>query len=145
MKSIISNLIILLCFLSLNAFAHEMDGHDHDKASVINDTGLEPPADMNELVFEVHGMVCSFCSVGVRKKLSKLDFIDRSKFKNGVHVAIEAQRVTAAISDSSHVDIPLAYKTIKSGGYSPVKAILKDENGKLTFYDVDGSVCAASC
>ena len=95
----------------------------------------------NEAVFQVHGVVCSFCSVGLQKKLSKLSFVDRSKYKKGIHVAIEEQRVTVAIKPDASVDVEAAYKSIKSGGYDLLKAVVADKNGKLTYYNKEGKIC----
>ena len=33
----------------------------------------------NDLVFSVSGLVCSFCSFGLQKGLSKLDWIDKNR------------------------------------------------------------------
>ena len=95
----------------------------------------------NEAVFQVHGVVCSFCSVGLQKKLSKLPFVDRSKYKKGIHVAIEEQRVMVAIKPDMKVDIKAAYKSIKSGGYDLLKAVVADKNGNLTYYNKEGVIC----
>ena len=78
------------------------------------------------IVVFVNGIVCSFCSKGVRRNLSKLDFIDQSQFKKGVKVEIEIQKLTIAIKPGMSADLAAMAKAIKSGGYEPVKAILKD-------------------
>jgi hypothetical protein len=80
----------------------------------------------------VHGIVCSFCSVGVRKKLSKLPFIDKSKYKDGVLVEIESQKVTIAIKPGAKLDVNAAFESIKSGGYEPVNVMVADEHGVVT-------------
>ena len=38
----------------------------------------------NEAVVEVLGMVCSMCAFGIGEGFSKTDFIDKSKFIDGV-------------------------------------------------------------
>lgn len=86
-------------------------------------------AKQNEIVFEVHGIVCSFCSKGVQKKLSKLDFVDKTKHIDGVHVAIEDQRITMAIKPGVTVDIDKAFEAIISGGYDPIQAVMLGEDG----------------
>ena len=95
----------------------------------------------NEAVFQVHGVVCSFCSVGLQKKLSKLSFVDRSKYKKGIHVAIKEQRVTVALKPDSEVDLKAAYESIKSGGYDLLKAVVADKDGNLTYYNKEGALC----
>ena len=51
----------------------------------------------NEAVMEVLGMVCSMCAFGIGEGFSKTDFIDKSKFSDGVSVDIDAQICTAWI------------------------------------------------
>ncbi len=80
----------------------------------------------NEIVIVVHGIVCSFCSQGVTKKLSKLSFIDSSKYTKGVRVDIENQRVTIAVKVDVKVDYGQIFASIKSGGYEPVSAYTDD-------------------
>ena len=106
-----------------------------------NDRGTELTAKPNEAVFEVHGVVCSFCAVGLQKKLSQLPFVDQSRYKKGVHVAIKDQRVTVAVRPNSEVDVQSAYSAIKSGGYEANKAVAADATGALTLYDKDGKIC----
>ncbi|OFX11820.1 MAG: hypothetical protein A3G22_06455 [Alphaproteobacteria bacterium RIFCSPLOWO2_12_FULL_40_11] len=91
----------------------------------------------NEVLLEVHGIVCSFCSFGVQKKLSKLSFVDLSKYKKGSLIEIEKQRVTIAIKPNEQADIKLVYDSIRSGGYNPKQAWISDANGKITHYDKD--------
>ena len=86
----------------------------------------------------MHGIVCSFCSVGVQKKLSKLPFIDHSKYTKGVHVEIENQKVTVAIKPGEKSDVEAMYDSITSGGYSPVQAWVADAAGKVVHYNAEG-------
>ena len=76
----------------------------------------------NEAIIVVHGIVCSFCSQGVTKKLSKLPFIDPSKYTKGVRVDIENQKVTIAVKPEAEIDFEQVFASIKSGGYEPIKA-----------------------
>ena len=47
----------------------------------------EPPAlKPDELRLQVKGLVCAFCAQGIRKKVSKLDFVDAKKPQKGVTV-----------------------------------------------------------
>lgn len=98
----------------------------------------------NEAIFEVHGIVCSFCSVGLQKKLSQLPSIDMSKYKKGVHVEIETQKVTIALKPDAKLDVKAAYEAIKSGGYEPVNVTIIGKNGAITTYNADGELCTAT-
>ena len=74
----------------------------------------------SDFVINVHGVVCSFCAQGLTKKVSKLPFIDQSKYTKGVKVEIESQRVTIAVKADQELDIEALFKAIESGGYEPV-------------------------
>jgi len=92
---------------------------------------LVVPAFASDYVIRVHGMVCSFCAQGVTKKISKLSFIDRSKYTKGVKVEIESQKVTIAVKQDQHLDIAALFKAIKSGGYDPVDVWTVTATGEI--------------
>ena len=87
-----------------------------------------------EAVIVVQGIVCSFCSQGVKRKLSKLPFIDSSRYSKGVKVEIEKQKVTIAIKPGSDFEIDEVFRSIKSGGYEPVVAYRIIEGERVAFY-----------
>ena len=66
---------------------------------------LSSPAWATDYIVNVHGIVCSFCAKGVTKKVSKLPFIDKSKYNKGVKVEIEDQKVTIAVLPDQDLDI----------------------------------------
>ena len=129
MKSIYT-LALAATIASTPLFSFAEDGHEHISLDdVPATTTLNVPVKENEAVVVVHGIVCSFCSYGVRKKLSKLDFIDKDRYDKGVHVDIKNQRVTIALKPSTPVDFDEVYKQIKAGGYEPINTYMLD-NGK---------------
>lgn len=87
----------------------------------------------NEAVIIVQGIVCSFCAQGVQKKLSKLSFIDGSKYKKGIKVNIEEQKVTIALDPNKEADFKEVFASIKSGGYEPISAHI-NKGGKITVF-----------
>ncbi len=95
---------------------------------------LSRPVLAEDYVVHVHGIVCSFCAKGVTKKVSKLPFIDRSKYKKGVKVEIEDQKVTIAVLPDHALDVDALYAAIVSGGYEPIGIFSFDENGELQDY-----------
>lgn len=95
---------------------------------------LSGPVLASDYVVEVHGLVCSFCAKGVTKKVSKLPFIDRSKYNNGVKVEIEDQKVTIAVLAGHVLDVDALYQAIVSGGYDPVAVFSVGERGELVEY-----------
>jgi len=115
------------------------EGHDHesksraDKPVDASDVSVLP----GEAIIIVHGIVCSFCSQGVTRNLSKLPFIDRSKYTKGVKVEIEDQKVTIAIKPDDTLDLTQVFKSILKGGYEPVEAYVSDADGKVTLHKAD--------
>jgi copper chaperone CopZ len=95
---------------------------------------LSGPVLATDYVIHVHGIVCSFCAKGVTKKVSKLPFIDRSKYNKGVKVEIEDQKVTIAVLTDQSLDVDALYAAIISGGYDPVGVFSIGENGELEEY-----------
>ena len=127
--------IVSYAFL-LNASFANHPPHKHktneDTTSQIEENITPKP---NEAILVVHGIVCSFCSIGIQKKLKKLDFVDTSKYnKKGSLVNIDDQRVIIAFKKNSNPDINLIFKTITSGGYNPIKAYVSNAQGKVTKY-----------
>ena len=56
-------------------------------ASETKSGSKEPPAlKPDEVRLRVKGLVCAFCAQGLRKKVSKLDFVDTKKPHKGVTV-----------------------------------------------------------
>lgn len=92
---------------------------------------LATPVFADDYVVHVHGIVCSFCSQGVTKKISKLPFIDKTKYTKGVRVEIESQKVTIAVKPGSDLDVDVLFKAIRSGGYDPVDVWTVSSGGEL--------------
>lgn len=129
MRNILMSLIVTITFFAVSTVSYSAEGLDrtshsgHKQPTVNVEKSLNNiKVEENEVVIVVHGIVCSFCSQGVRKKLSKLPFIDKSRYQNGVKVEIEKQKVTIAIKPGSSFDINKVFKSIESGGYEPVVA-----------------------
>ena len=95
----------------------------------------------DELVIQIDGIVCSFCANGVEKNLSKLTFIDSSRFGNGVLININTGRVTLALAKNIQPDLAGIYQAITEGGYTLNKVyfylqgILERTNGNYTLQD----------
>ena len=140
-KTIYSIFVLLIISTLIPAYAgHDaFEGHDHapkpkaDKSVVVSNVSVLP----GEAVIIVHGIVCSFCSQGVTRNLSKLKFIDKSKYTKGVKVEIEDQKVTIAIKPGHTLDLLQVYKSILKGGYEPVEAYVSDSDGNVTLHNAD--------
>lgn len=92
---------------------------------------LSAPVFASDYIVHVHGLVCSFCAQGVTKKVSKLPFIDQSKYTKGVKVEIENQKLTIAVISDQDLDIPALFEAITSGGYEPVDIWTVTATGEL--------------
>ena len=92
---------------------------------------LSAPVFASDYIVHVHGLVCSFCAQGVTKKVSKLPFIDQSKYTKGVKVEIENQKLTIAVISDQDLDIPALFEAITSGGYEPVDVWTVTATGEL--------------
>ena len=136
--------LLLVLFISspVSAFAEHdgYEGHGHEsKPRVAEEID---PADVSvlasEVVIIVHGIVCSFCSQGVTRNLSKLSFIDKSKYTKGVKVEIENQKVTIAIKPGATLDLSKISQSILDGGYEPIEAYVSDSEGKISLHKLQG-------
>ncbi len=128
--------IILFSFLSPSHSIADHDGsgdHSHQSKARVNSDipASEVIVNPGESVIIVHGIVCSFCSQGVTRKLSKLNFINPAKYSKGVKVEIEQQKVTIAIKDGFELNLEEVFKAITSGGYEPIEAYFRDEDGQI--------------
>jgi len=95
------------------------------------------PDDPHQLIVQVNGIVCSFCAFGTEKKLSKLDFLDKSQFGDGVLVDIRSHQVTLSLNPEVTVKYAEIADAITKGGYDPVayypviRGVLLNNEGRL--------------
>jgi len=83
------------------------------------------------LVFQVKGLVCSFCAHGLQKGLSKLKFVDKTKYTKGVYTDIEYQFVLVGLKDGKKVNIEKAIDIISDAGYEVLKSYINPSGSKL--------------
>ena len=72
----------------------------------------------------------------VLEGFSQTNFIDKSKFNDGVMVDIDAQYVQIALSRSSNVNPSRIVKVIEEAGYD-VNSLFILQNKKLTKFSTD--------
>jgi len=90
----------------------------------------------NEAVVEVLGMVCSMCAFGIGEGFAKTDFIDKSKFTDGVSVDIDAQYVQLGLLESTNINPEKIVQVIEDAGYD-VNLLFILQNEKLTKFSTD--------
>lgn len=71
----------------------------------------------SQFIVEVKGIVCSFCAYGARKNMARVDFLDKSKFKDGLLIETEKGLITTAIREGVQIDFGKVFKAIEKGGY----------------------------
>ena len=138
MKPLLTLALTILLLNPLNSFAgHNEENHLH-KNTPANSPLTNVKVNSNEVLLEVHGIVCSFCSKGIQKKLSKLSFVDRSKYIKGSMVEIEKQKITVAIKPGEKADISAMYEAVRSGGYEPSAAYMLGDNNDVIKFNAEG-------
>ena len=78
-----------------------------------------------QVIVQVKGVVCSFCAYGTEKNLSKLKFLDKSLFGDGVLMDIHTNRITLALDPNKPLDLQGIHQAIKKGGYDPLTIYLR--------------------
>jgi len=119
------NLLIFFLLLGL--------GFSQSKVT-IQDSEIE--INDNEAVVEVLGMVCSMCAFGIGEGFAKTNFIDKSKFTDGVSVDIDAQFVQLGLLESTNVNPEKIVQVIEDAGYD-VNLLFIFQNEKLTKFSTD--------
>ena len=113
---------------SSNAFAGPSPEATEEVRVVAAKAKLEK--ETNTVVLYAKGLCCPTCAIGVRKLISKLDFVDRSRFNKGVYLDTKTQLVTVAISEQKEVALKPLTKAVWDAGYTPVR-VYKLAKGEL--------------
>jgi copper chaperone CopZ len=91
----------------------------------LNSFAKTPTVSLGEVKIKVKGVVCSFCAYGIEKKISKLDFLDKTKFdSDGVKIDIKQQIVSVAIKKDKKANLQNILTAIVKGGYEVVEFYL---------------------
>ena len=88
-------------------------------ATVVNAEIDQSPV-AREVTVKVSGAVCGFCSYGIRKEISKLPFVDTSKYDKGILANSEEQSVTIAVLPEKEVDEEVLKKIVIDAGYETI-------------------------
>jgi len=83
------------------------------------------------LVFQVKGLVCSFCAHGLQKGLSKLKFVDKKKYTKGVYADINHQFVKVGLKKDKKPNIDKALTVITDAGYEVLKSYVNPTGSSL--------------
>ncbi len=72
------------------------------------------------VVLYAQGLCCPNCAIGIRKTVSRLAFVDQSRFEKGVDLDAKHQLVTIALKSGKKVDNKALSQAIDDAGYVPV-------------------------
>lgn len=84
-----------------------------------------------DLVFEVKGLVCSFCAHGLQKGMSKLKFVDKKKYTKGVYTDITHQFVKVGLKKNKEPNIDKSLTAIQDAGYEVLRSYLNPTGSDL--------------
>ena len=84
----------------------------------------------NTSLVYVKGLVCPSCAIGIRVKVSKLPFVDVTRYKRGVDMDIKSQLLTVALLPGIKTDTRSIDKAVTNAGYEVVEWYSM-EGGKL--------------
>ena len=84
----------------------------------------------NITLLYVKGLVCPSCAIGIRVKVSKLPFVDITRYKRGVDMDVKSQLLTIALLPNVKTDTRNIEKAVSNAGYE-VLEWYSMEGGKL--------------
>ena len=89
----------------------------------------------------VKGLVCPSCAIGVRKNLSKMDGVDKKRFRDGIDMNPETQLVTIALKKGAKVEVKEVLERVDDAGYNAIeKYKLHDDHLDAHRFKKDASV-----
>ena len=119
MRNIIKSLI----------FTFGLAGLSYGQSVEIN--GQKVDVGQEDLVFQVKGLVCSFCAHGLQKGLSKMKFVDKKKYTKGVYTDITHQFVKVGLKKNKKPNIDKALNVITDAGYEVLKSYVNPTGSEL--------------
>ena len=97
---------------------------------------------VNIALVYVKGLVCPSCAIGIRKNLSKMKGVDKSRFRDGIDMNPDTQLVTIAIKEKGFVlnDKELIERVEDAGYVAVEKYQLHEGHLDALIYKHDASV-----
>lgn len=119
---------------------------DDDKAEARPEVRLAAAKEVlmesaNISLLYLRGLVCPSCAIGVRKNLSKLEGVDKKRFKDGIDMNPETQLVTVALKKGASLDNKELLERVEDAGYVLVEEyIIHDNHLDALQFNQDASV-----
>jgi hypothetical protein len=127
---LITSLVALTIF-NLSAGAMEVSPEATEEVRVVA-AQKKLNTESDTLVVFAKGLCCPSCAIGVRKMISRLDFVDRKRFNKGVDLDTKVQLITVAIGEEKTPDYESLTEAIVDSGYDPVHSYSLNEGNLLT-------------
>lgn len=128
MTRLLPALFILAFSLTASAqlmdFFPEISGVEREAAAR---TALKSP---DTVVLYAKGLCCASCAIGIRKKVSKLDFVNTERFNQGIELDPKTQLVRIAIKPTYKEEMKALKEAISDAGYDAMQ-LFKLVDGKL--------------
>tara|TARA_S200000501_G_C20415491_1_gene565549 strand:+ start:36 stop:443 length:408 start_codon:yes stop_codon:yes gene_type:complete len=93
----------------------------------------EVSVENNEALIEILGMVCSMCAFGIQEGFSDKEFVDKSRFSNGVVVDLDAPYVRVGLKKESEANPEAIMTVIQDAGYDVSSLFIIQQNQLLEF------------
>lgn len=84
------------------------------------------------VVVAVDGMCCRTCSIGISKKVYRLDFVNVKALNKGTEVDRHNGLLTVALKPGQELQTNPLIVAIKKAGYEPVRLYQRDGAGKVS-------------
>lgn len=125
----LKSLTLALLVMCAGSTAHAL-GEDLSPEANESDRRTAAAAKLNaepgSVALYAKGLCCPSCSIGVRKMISRLKFVDRKRFNKGVELDTKMQLVAVAVADGARVDFDSLATAVEKAGYDPVRAYSLD-------------------
>ncbi|MDC0156378.1 heavy-metal-associated domain-containing protein [Verrucomicrobia bacterium] len=69
----------------------------------------------------VKGLVCPSCAIGIRKNLSKMEGVDKKRFRDGIDMNPETQLVTIALKKDAQIEVKEVLERVDDAGYDAIE------------------------
>lgn len=120
MKKILISLLAATSFIGLSyadTKNHATEISEKSRETVALRTLKAKP---NTIQVYAKGLICESCGIGVRKKLQKLKFVDKSQPKRGIIMDVHSQLVSISLKPGKSIDVEAIKKAVKGAGYEPI-------------------------
>ena len=115
-------LLIALAIFIVPNILWAKDKVNSEATEAVRSTAAKAQLQANTGVVSIYvkGMCCESCAIGVRKKISKLKFVDKERFKNGVDIDAKTQLALVALRQGQSPNIAALAKAVDDAGFDPV-------------------------